>query len=111
MLTYVHWYDLEGNYLGHGKILDVEPTVGYVHERYQTEGYTPWIIERIVPRGVSFGNAPLIEAHVKVLPYVKTHCDHSWKTLALTSRECVKCNERQKFDYGLAMWKKVDAQV
>ena len=112
MLTYVHYYTEEGIYLDHGKILDVEPHIGYIVKQHMTEGYEPWEIVKIEPNGTSFGDNPFIKATVKIHPYVKTHCDHEWNIggITLTSsppqhlRTCNKCNKQEKFSYGKAKW-------
>ena len=114
MLTYVHYYTEEGTYLDHGKILDVEPHVGYIVERYKIEGYEPWEIVKIEPNDppTVFNNSPFIKATVKIHPYVKTHCRHEWviSDVVLLSnppqhlRICNKCNKQEKFNYGKAKW-------
>jgi hypothetical protein len=113
VLTYVHFYNDEtGEYLDHGKILDIEPTVGYVHQRYTKEGYIPWEIVKIEDKGTTFGDNPFIGATVKIHPFVKTHCDHEWKNsnvFLLSSppkhtRICNKCNKKETFSYGTAKW-------
>lgn len=116
MLTYCHMYniDVEDEYLGVRRILDVEPTVGCIVKQYCTEGYVPWEIMKIVPNGTSFGDNPCIKAWVKIHPYVKTHCNHQWEispVLLLSNppqhtRKCNKCNEEQIFNYGTANWTK-----
>jgi hypothetical protein len=117
MLTYVHYYTENGTYLDHGKILDVEPYVGYIVERYKIEGYEPWEIVKIEKNGTVFENRSLIKATVKIHPYVKTHCDHDWdveNNLQLAvgvygfTRICKKCNKSEKFDYVTARWIKND---
>lgn len=117
MLTYVHYYTEQGTYLDHGKILDVEPYVGYVVERHRTEGYEPWEIIKIEPNDppTVFNNSPFIKATVKIHPYVKTHCDHEWinpKPITISqqlTRHCSKCKLKQTFNYGLAKWETVNA--
>jgi hypothetical protein len=110
MLTYVHYYTEEGIYLDHGKILDIEPYVGYIVERHKIEGYEPWEIIKIESNGTSFGNNPFIKATVKRHPYVKTHCDHVWNTkqhaqiIPKFVRTCTKCNLNEEFTYGTAKW-------
>lgn len=110
MLTYVHYYDEEGKFLDHGRILDVEPTVGYVVERYCTEGFIPWEIIDIVPNGTVFNNKPLIKATVKIHPFVKTHCDHHWintthaQIIPKFLRTCAKCGLYQEYTYGKSTW-------
>ena len=116
MLTYVHYYDEEGNYLDHGKILDVEPTVGYTVERYCTEGYIPWEILSIQENGKSFGDYPFIKATVKVHPFIKTHCRHEWENsispqiITKFLRKCKKCGLKEEFNYGTAKWTKTNDQ-
>ena len=112
MLTYVHYYTEDGTYLDHGKILDVEPHIGYIVEKHKTEGYEPWEIVKIEPNGTSFGNNPFIKATVKIHPYVKTHCRHEWvnSSVVLLSnppqfvRKCSKCKKEERFSYGSAKW-------
>lgn len=117
MLTYVHFYDEQGKYLDHGKILDVEPYVGYVKKRHATEGYIPWEITMIVPDGTSFGDNPRIKATVKVHPYVKTHCNHEWlqdsgikfsDSKISLHRQCQKCRKTQDYNFGKSMWENRD---
>lgn len=113
VLTYVHYYTEQGTYIDHGKILDVEPYVGYIVERHMTEGYEPWEIVKIEKNGAVYENKSLIKATVKIHPYVKTHCNHDWTVqnnlelamgAAVFNRTCKKCNLFQKFDYGSAKW-------
>lgn len=110
LLTYVHYYSEEGVYLDHGKILDLEPYVGYVVKQYKTEGYEPWEIVRIEINGTVFDNRPFIKATVKIHPYIKTHCNHVWvnsispQIITKFERVCEKCNLQQTFSYGKAKW-------
>jgi len=112
LITYVHYYTEEGIYIDHGKILDVEPHVGYVVKRYKTEGYEPWEIVKIEPNNppTVFNNIPFIKATVKIYPYVKTYCRHEWtnsislQIITKFERICSKCSLKQEFNYGKAKW-------
>ena len=116
LLTYTRVFDESGNDLGLVRILDVEPTVGYMITRYCTEGHIPWEITSIEENGTAFGKHRSIKATVKVHPYVKTHCDHVWNTkqspqiITKFIRECKKCGLKEEFSYGTAKWTKTNDQ-